>query len=59
MQNIPKVDELKVNWDDNIYKPIHKKCHQISYHSDKKYHMVLNTTFSVVMCTCDVSGVDG
>ena len=27
MQNIPKVDELKENWDDNICELIHKKCH--------------------------------
>jgi len=25
--NISHLDELKVSWDDNIYKLIHKKCH--------------------------------
>jgi hypothetical protein len=28
MQNIPKVDELKVSWVENICKPIHEKCHK-------------------------------
>lgn len=28
MQNIPKVDELKVSWVDNICQPIHEEGHQ-------------------------------
>ena len=51
MPNIPKLDALKVNWDDNICKPIHKKCHQKEYQHDIKYHMTLNTIFSVVPYT--------
>ena len=49
IQNIPHVDELRVNWNDNICKLIHKKCHYESYHSDITYHTTLNTIFSVVM----------
>jgi hypothetical protein len=30
MQNLPKVDELKASWDDNIWKLGHKKRHKIS-----------------------------
>ena len=32
----------------NICSAIHKRCHRKSYHSDIKYHMTLNTLFSVV-----------
>ena len=27
---------------------LHKKCHRNSYHNDIRYHMTLNTIFSVV-----------
>ena len=38
MQNIPKVYELKVYWDDDMCELIHKKCHYKSYRNDtKKY----------------------
>jgi hypothetical protein len=46
MQNIPKVDELKVSWDNNICKLI--QCHLKIYHGDIKYHMTLNAIFRVV-----------
>lgn len=47
MQNIPIdayindiMDELKVTWDDNTSKLIHKKCQCTkSGHNDIKYHM--------------------
>ena len=45
MQNIPKVDELRINWDENIYKLIYWK----SYHGDLKYHITLNIIYSVVV----------
>ena len=32
---------------DNICNFLYKKCHLQSYHSDIKYHMTLNITFSV------------
>ena len=48
MHNIPKVDELKVSWYDNICELIHKKCHYKSYHNDIKYHTTLDTIFIVV-----------
>ena len=38
----------KVSWDDNTCKLFHKKCQYKSYHNDIKYHMTLNTIFSVV-----------
>ena len=39
MQNIiPKVDELKVSWDDSFCKFIHKNRHKKCYHSDIIYH---------------------
>lgn len=41
MQNTPKMDELKVNRDDNIYKVVHKKWHEISKRNDTTYHMTL------------------
>jgi hypothetical protein len=41
MQNTPKMDELKVNWDNNIYKVVHKQWHEISKRNDTKYHMTL------------------
>ena len=41
------LDELRVSWDDSICELIHKKCH--SYHIAIKYHVTLNTIFSVVM----------
>jgi hypothetical protein len=34
---------------DNIHSLIHKKCHPKSHHSDIKYHMTLNITFSVAI----------
>ena len=37
------LDELKVSWDDNICKLIHKR-----YHSDVENRMILNIIFSVV-----------
>ena len=48
MHFLLKVDEQKGNWDDNTCKLIDKKCHQKTYHSDKEYHMTLNTMFGVV-----------
>jgi hypothetical protein len=42
------VDELKVSWDDKIYKLIYKKCHMRSYYYDINYHTTLNTLFSIV-----------
>ena len=48
MMNTPKMDKLKVNWDDTICKVIHKKCRQKSYHIDIKYHITLTTLFSVL-----------
>jgi hypothetical protein len=47
MQNIPKVDDLKVSWDDNACKLIHKKCHSKSYYNDLKYLMRLYTIINV------------
>ena len=41
------MDELKVNWDDNICKLIHKKSLWKIYHNDIKYHMTLHTILSV------------
>jgi hypothetical protein len=49
MQNIPKVDELKVNWEDNIFQPFHTKYTYKTYHSDINYHMTLNTIFGAVI----------
>ena len=37
---------------DNTCSLIHEKCHLKSYHSDIKYHMTLNITFSVVFTLC-------
>ena len=38
MQNIPKVDELKISWDDNICKLIQRKCHLKIDDGDIKCH---------------------
>ena len=43
MHKIPEVD-----WNESICKLTHNKYHQESYHGDIKYHMTLNTIFSVV-----------
>jgi hypothetical protein len=43
------MDETRVSSMTNICLLIHKKCHPKSYHSDMKYHMVLNIVFSVAM----------
>ena len=48
MQSIPKMDELKISWNDSIRKLIHKKCHQKIYHNDIKNHMTLNIISIVV-----------
>jgi hypothetical protein len=42
------MDELKVSWDDNTCKLIHKKHHHQSYHNDIKYRVTLDTIFSVL-----------
>jgi hypothetical protein len=44
------VDELKVGWDDDTCKFIHKKFYEKSYHNDVKYHVTPNTLFSVDVC---------
>ena len=50
MHNIKlKVNELKVSWDDNSCKHIHKKRHLRRYHNDTKYHATLYTIFSVYL----------
>ena len=36
MQDISKVDELEVSWDDSYCGLIHKKCDHKSYYSDTK-----------------------
>ena len=38
MENIPKMNELKISWNDNICSLIHEKCHLQSYHGDTTYH---------------------
>ncbi len=38
----------QVSWDDTTSKLIHEKYHQTSYHSDVKYLMTINATFSVL-----------
>ena len=57
MQSIPKVDELKVSWDDSICKLIHKKCHRKNHHSDIKWDMTLNAIFSIVMMPQKMVGI--
>ena len=52
MQNIPKVDELKVNWDDNCTL-FHKK-YSLSQLT-QLHHMTLNTIFSAVILGIGVS----
>ena len=42
------MDELNVNWVDNICDFIYKSCHYESHRSDIKYHMTINTIFSVI-----------
>ena len=44
---IPNVDEIEVNWDDNICKPMHKSVIR-KLTIDTKYHMKLHTIFGVV-----------
>ena len=46
------VCEVTLSWDDNTCKLIYDKCHYNIYHNDIKYHMTLNTIFSVVATTC-------
>ena len=41
-----KVDELKVNWDDNICLLIHRSVIRKNYHNDIKYHITLNYNIS-------------
>ena len=44
-----KVDGVKVNWDDNTYKLIHKECHpesdrtDIKVPDDTKYHITCSS----------------
>ena len=44
-----KSGRTKVSWDDSICKLIHTKCHYKRYHNNIKYHVTLNTIFSVVI----------
>lgn len=48
MQNTPKVDELKISWDDDICVLIQKKCQQKKLPQSHKYHMALDIILSVV-----------
>ena len=36
------MDELKISWNDNTCRLIHKKCHKKSYDFDINYHMTQN-----------------
>jgi len=38
-----------VSWDDSNCVLIRKECHKNTYHDDMKWHMTLNTIFSVVI----------
>ena len=45
------LNQLKLSWDDNICKLIHKKCHHKIYYNDIKYRMALITIHSVLTNT--------
>ena len=47
MQNISKVDEANVSWDENSCKLLQRKCQYKCYQSDIKYHMTLKTKYKI------------
>lgn len=44
----PKVDELKLSWDDDFCNLDHKKYHEKKLPRDINYHMTVHILFSVV-----------